>query len=148
MMPLLAWHVKMRRPLPFFLFSVVPAPACIVTHTHPINTPSVCVDYAVDLFVDFWYALTTPLICSLILFFLSVFPSVVVRSIHDREKYHRRGVSALEEDSWGGSDGGGGGGGGGREPRGRRSRVDPMEVHAKVVARASFRCGLRPMPQA
>lgn len=48
-----------------------------------------------------------------------------------REKYHRRGISALEEDSWEGSrnERGGGGGGGGRDSTGRRRRrVDPMEV--------------------
>lgn len=51
-----------------------------------------------------------------------------------REKYHRHGVSALEEDSWGdsGDVGGedGGGGGSGRESHGGRRRVDPMEVCA------------------
>ncbi|CAN0425572.1 unnamed protein product, partial [Ectocarpus sp. 12 AP-2014] len=60
-----------------------------------------------------------------------------------REKYHRRGVSALEEDSWEGSQNehgeGGGSGGGGRDSTGRRRRrVDPMEVFRTFLGGGMF----------
>lgn len=59
----------------------------------------------------------------------------------DRERYHRRGVGALEEEGigWGGEEEGRGGGDGRHGERSRRM-VDPMEVRKTIFMLLVYRC--------